>query len=352
MKNIIFTGGGTAGHIMPNLAIINDLKDFNIYYLGSNGMEKEIISHYHNIKFVEIESVKLERKLTPKNLLIPYRLIKSIIKVKRIIKEINPVLTFSKGGYVSIPVCLASNRLNIPVLTHESDISIGLANKIISKKAKNLLCSFEGTAKKAKNGIFTGSPIRKEILKGNKEIIIKRHCLNTSKPTILIVGGSLGAQKINQIIWENINSLSKNYNIIHIVGNKNYNTSIKNTNNYIQIKFAKDIENYFAISDLVISRAGSNTIFELLALQKPMILIPLPKTSNSRGDQVENAKYFQKRGYSNTINQEELSINLLKNKIKETLKNKHTYINNMKKAENPIGNKKIIEIINKTIKNI
>lgn len=345
MKNIVFTGGGTAGHIMPNLAIIEKMNNYNIYYLGSNGMEKDIIKEYKNIKFIEIPCVKFVRSLTPQNLLIPFKLIKDINITKKKLQEINPCLIFSKGGFVSIPVCFAGAKLNIPVITHESDSSIGLANKLISKKAKYLCCSFRTTADKyKKNAKFTGSPIREKILKGNKEIIKSKHKLDYSKPVILIVGGSLGARIINLVIWENIVKLTKKYTLIHIVGKNNYNKDIKNSNNYMQIEFASDIENYFAVSDMVISRAGSNTIFELLAIKKPMLLIPLPK-GNSRGDQVLNAENFYEHKIANLLYQEDLTYQSLENKIKETLDKKLVYINNMKNYKNNIGNDSIIKII-------
>ncbi len=350
MKKIIFTGGGTAGHIIPNLAIIDELKNYQIFYLGSSGMEKDIIKNYPSIKFIEIPAVKFKRNLSPSNLLIPFRLLSSINKTKQIIKEINPSLIFSKGGYVSIPTCIAANKLDIPVITHESDLSIGLGNKIIAKKAKYLCCSFKNTAKNYKrNAIFTGSPIRKKILEGNKEIVKNRHNIKSSKPIIMIVGGSLGARAINETIWNNIEKLTHKYTIIHIVGKKNINEKIQNQN-YIQIEFVNDIENYFALVDLVISRAGSNTIFELLSIHKPMILIPLPKNSNSRGDQVDNTKYFVENNFANFIYQESLNIDTLLTTIEETLKNKDSYISSMKESKEINGNKNIIGLIEKTIK--
>ena len=345
MKTIVFTGGGTAGHIMPNLAIIDELKNYKIYYIGSNGMEKDIISRYPNIIFKEIPSVKFIRSLTPKNLAIPFKLIKSINICKNILKEIKPNIIFSKGGYVSIPVCIAGKSQKIPILTHESDFSIGLANKIIAKCAKNICCSFESTANKyGKNAIFTGSPIRNTILKGNPTIIENRHKITKNKPVVLIVGGSLGARAINEVIQSNINELCKKYIIIHIVGKNNINESIKNKD-YHQIGFASDIENYFAISDIVISRAGSNTIFELLALNKPSILIPLPKSSGSRGDQELNANYFKEKGYAEVIDQADLTLDNLQTTIEKIIKNKSQYINNMKNAQNTNGTKTIIKLI-------
>lgn len=349
MKKIVFTGGGTAGHIMPNLALIEDMKNYDIYYIGTNGMEKNIISKYKNIKFIEIPAVKLVRSLTLKNLLLPFKLTKSINTCKKELKKISPSVIFSKGGYVSVPVCLAGSKLDIPILTHESDLTVGLANKLIAKKAKYLCCSFSETAKEfGKNGVFTGSPIRPSIFKGDKNIILKRHNISPEETIILVVGGSLGARVINQTIWECISELTRNYTVIHIVGKGNINHNFNNNNKYIQIEFANDIENYFDASNLVISRAGSNTIFELLALKKPMILIPLSKKS-SRGDQILNAENFKNHGYANVIKQEDLTPKELINTIISTLKNSQIMINNMANSPNKIGNQKIIDLINKTI---
>ena len=350
MPKIVFTGGGTAGHVTPNLAIIDELSDYKIYYIGSNGMEKDIISRYPSIKFIEIPSVKLIRSLDFKNLLIPFKLIKNINICKEKLKEISPNLIFSKGGYVSIPVSIAGHKLNIPILTHESDLSIGIANKIIAKKSKHLCCTFEETAKKyGKNAIHTGSPIRKQIFKGNKNNIINKLNIDTSKPIITITGGSLGAKRINEVIWENIDTLTQSYTIVHLVGKNKVNYKIKNSKNYIQIDFTNNIEDYFDLSDIVISRAGSNTIFELLALHKPMILLPLSKKS-SRGDQIVNAEIFHKKGYADYILDEKLNINTLINTIQKVLTNKEQYIKNMSKCKNANGTNKIIELIEKHIK--
>lgn len=351
MKKIVFTGGGTGGHIMPNLSIIEKLVDkYEIYYLGSSGMEREIISKQKNIKFIEIPAVKLERRLTPKNLLIPFKLLKSIGICKKILKNISPCLIFSKGGYVSIPVCVAGNKLDIPIITHESDLTIGLANKIIARKSKYLCCSFKETAiNYGKNAIHTGSPIRSKIFSGDKNKIKEISKFDKTKPIIMITGGSLGAQSINKFIWNNINSLTEKYSIIHLVGKNKINNSIHNSNNYIQIDFTDSIENYFDLSDIVITRAGSNTIFELLSIYKPMLLIPLSKKA-SRGDQILNAENFHKNGFAEYILEEELSLNLFINKIDSTLKNKLKYINNMKKNNIGNGTDNITELIENTTK--
>ncbi len=346
MKNIVFTGGGTAGHIMPNLAIIDRLKEYNIYYLGSTGMEKEILKKYPHIQFVEIPSAKFVRSITLKNLKLPFTLIKSIHVCKKILKEIQPSIIFSKGGYVSVPVAIAGAQMHIPILTHESDMSIGLANKIIAKVSKHILCSFEKTSEKyGKNSIYTGSPIRTQIYKGNGNKIINQLHIINNKPIILIIGGSLGATPINKAIRNNLDKLVKQYNIIHITGKNNIDNTLLKYKNYYQIEFCNNIEDYFDASDIVISRAGSNTINELLAIKKPMLLIPLPK-GNSRGDQILNAQYFQESGFCNLLYQEDISEQNLLNKIDETIKNSDYYITNMSRIKNSDGTPTIIKLIN------
>ena len=347
MKTIVFTGGGTAGHIMPNIALIEKLRDYKIYYLGSDGMEKRILKAYPKVSFITIPVVKFVRSLTPKNLLIPFKLTNSIHTCKRILQEIKPDVIFSKGGYVSIPVCIAGNKLNIPVITHESDLSVGLANKIIGRKAKHVCCSFEDTAVKfGKNAIFTGTPIRNSILHGDKKIVYKRHRIIANKPVILIVGGSLGALSVNKCIWENIDKLTSKYIVLHIVGKNNLNKELSTIKDYFQIEFADDIQNYFDASNVVISRAGSNTIFELLELNKPMILIPLSKSA-SRGDQILNAQKFENLKYAEVILQEDLNGDVLLDKINSTLKNSNIFVNNMRKSKYINGTEKIIDIIKK-----
>lgn len=348
MKKIVFTGGGTGGHIMPNLSLIERLQDkYKIYYFGSNGMEKDILKNYPKVTFVEIPTVKFIRSLTPKNLLIPFKLVSSIKATKKTLKEISPNVIFSKGGFVSIPVCLAGQKLKIPTITHESDITMGLANKIIAKKAKVVCCSFEITASRhGKNAIYSGSPIRPQIYLGNKDKVLKLHDLDTSKPIILVTGGSLGAQAINNAIWDNLSALTQNFTIIHLVGKGKTNKQFKNSSSYVQIEFVPNIEDYFDIADIVVSRAGSNTIFELLALKKPILLIPLSKKS-SRGDQILNAKDFKSKGYCEYILEENLTSNSLTDTINKMLKNKNSYISKMNTAPSPNGTNIIIATIEK-----
>lgn len=341
MKTIVLTGGGTAGHIMPNVALIPDLKKHfdKIVYIGSkNGMEKEIISHIEGVEFKEIETVKLIRKLTLKNLLIPFKLCTSIRTCKKLLKKIKPDVIFSKGGYVAVPVCIAGKSLGIKIISHESDYSFGLANKIILKKCNYMLTSFRETCKNNKC-IYTGSPIRKEIYSGNKN---NCECkFEKKQPTILIFGGSLGAKKINDTVFKSIDKL-KNFNIIHIVG-KNNSKQIEKPN-YFQKEFINNIWDYFALADIIVSRAGANSIFEILGLKKPMLLIPLSK-AQSRGDQIENAMAFKKYGFASVLFEEDLSPVSLTKFINNLYNNKDKYINKMNEISSVPSNKLVLQKI-------
>lgn len=344
---IILTGGGTAGHVMPNLALLPELKKYydKIYYLGTDdGIEKQILKNYSEITFISIPAVKFRRTFSLKTLSIPFKLISSINQTKKIIKEINPDVIFSKGGYVSIPVCIASKKLHIPVISHESDLTMGLANKVIYKFCDCMCTGFEKTACKRKM-IFTGSPIRPEILNGNKNNILNIVNIDKNKKTVMFFGGSIGATAINKLVWTNINSLCSKYNVIHIVGKNNLNKSISNKN-YLQVEFVNNIQDYYDLADICISRSGANSIFELLAIKKPALFIPLPKLE-SRGDQIDNAQYFKNLGYCNVLFQEEATNKKFLEMINLTMTNKDKIISNMNKShfENP--NKKIVEIINK-----
>lgn len=341
MKKIVFTGGGTAGHIMPNLALIEDLKNkAQIFYIGSNGMEKDIITK-KNIPFYEIPSTKLKRSLSLSNLLIPFKLFTAIKKAKKILSEIKPDVIFSKGGYVALPVVFAGKKLGIKIISHESDMTLGLANKLSKNKSDIICTSFEKTALSLKNGLFTGSPLRKQIFYGNKENAKKLFKSYKNKPTILIVGGSLGSKIINQTIYKMLDKLSE-FNIIHLVGKNNL-TNI-NLDNYVQLEFTENIEDLYALSEIVISRAGSNVINEILALNKLNILIPLSKQA-SRGDQIINANYFKEKGYSKVILEENLSPTSLLNSIYEVFNNKEKYLHKMSKANAKLANKKIIDLL-------
>ena len=337
MKKIVLTGGGTAGHVYPALAVAEKLKGYEIHFVGSSGMERDILKNFPYIKYHEISAVKLERKLTFKNLLIPFKLFSSIRQAKKILLQIRPDVIFSKGGFVAVPVAIAGARQNIPIVSHESDLTFGLANKIILRYCKIMCTSFEETANR-KKCVYTGQPIRQDIFQGKKQMFN----FSNSLPTILILGGSLGAQFLNSIVFENLEKLTSKYNILHICGRKNF-KNIKHKN-YHSVPYADNIQDFYATADIVISRAGSGVINELLCLAKPMLLIPLSKQS-SRGDQIENAKLFEKKGYCEVIKEEEYNFNLLQQKVEKLLKNAKKIKQNMKNTAKNDAVDKIAQII-------
>ena len=312
MKKILFTGGGSAGHVVPNLALIRDLKKtggYDISYLGSDGIEKNLVSGA-DIPFYEISCPKLVRSFTLKNLTIPFSLFKAVREAKKILRKLKPDLVFSKGGYVSLPVCLAAAKEKIPVLTHESDLSAGLATKLVAGKCRRVLTSFPETAEKFKNGKFTGSPLRAELFDyADKAEAKKRFPSLRGKPTILAFGGGSGAAAINRAVFENLGELLKRYDVLHIVGKNNADSAPKRAG-YASFEYIGNMGEAYACADLVIARAGSNTLFELAALKLPALIVPLCR--GSRGDQAENAAYFQNRGLIRVVDEKRLTSDLVK----------------------------------------
>ncbi len=344
MKTIVLTGGGTAGHCTPHFALLKYLENHfdNIYYIGSqNGIEKKLVKE-KNIPYFSISTVKFIRGFDLKNLKLPFLYHKSVNEAKKILEKLKPDVVFSKGGYVGLPVCHASKKLNIPVIVHESDYSMGLSNKISSKFASAVLTTFKDTSKKLKNAVYVGSPIREELFY-NTTKNYDLFSFDKSKPTLLITGGSTGAKSINDLIFKNASTITQNFNLLHLVGKGNLtNHKLKN---YKQIEFA-DMQKIYPIVDVCVSRCGSNTAFELLSLNIPTIFIPLPKTI-SRGDQIENAKYFENLKLCKVLYQENLTFDSLYKAILKTYENKEKYIDEMKKHDFKNANKKIIEILTK-----
>ncbi len=343
-KSIVLTGGGTAGHVMPNLALVEELKKHfdKIYYMGTkSGLEYDLVKTHPEIEFIETEAVKFRRTLSLDLIKIPFKLIKYIKNAKKILKKLNPSVIFSKGGYVAIPVCIAANKLKIPVVSHESDLTMGLANKIIYPFCSTMCTSFK-TCSSKKKCVLTGSPIRSQIFKGDKNKIKSSLSLDNKK-TIFIFGGSLGAMGINKLIWQNIDELVNNYNIIHIVGKGNTNSKI-NKKNYIQFEFVKNIEDYYDLADLIICRSGANTLFEILALNKPALLIPLP-TAESRGDQMQNANYFKELGCFEICDQTTATNKSFIQAVNTTIQKSEQLVSNMKKLNTKSANQKIVDIL-------
>lgn len=337
MKKIVMTGGGTAGHVTPNIALMPALKEngYEISYIGSYaGMEKQLIEE-QGIPYYGISSGKLRRYFDWKNFSDPFKVLKGYGQAVRLLKKIKPDVVFSKGGFVSVPVVLAAKRCKIPAIIHESDLTPGLANRLAIPSASKVCCNFPETMKYLPEGkaVLTGSPIRQELLSGKKEAAVS-YCgfEGRNLPVILIVGGSSGSKVINSAVRAILPELLEHFSIIHLCGKGNLDESLKNLEGYAQFEYARqELTDMFALSDLVISRAGANSICELLALHKPNILIPLSAAA-SRGDQILNAKSFRSQGFSYVIEEESLTDDTLKTAIHEVFDHKEDYIAAMKKS--------------------
>ena len=336
MKHIVLTGGGTAGHVTPNIALIPRLRELNydICYIGSyDGIEKKLIEEFH-IPYYGISSGKLRRYFDPKNFSDPFKVLKGIGEARRTLKELKPDIVFSKGGFVSVPVVLAAKRLHIPVIIHESDLTPGLANKICIPSAAKVCCNFPETLSHLPAGkaVLTGSPIRQELLRGNAIAALEFCHFTANKPVILVMGGSLGSAAINDTIRGVLPELLKNFQVIHLCGKGKLDPHLTDVQGYVQFEYIKDeLRDLFALADIVISRAGANAICELLALHKPNILIPLSAKA-SRGDQILNARSFEAQGFSIVLEEESVTNLTLLNAIQTLMDNKETYIQAMKNS--------------------
>ena len=333
MKKIVLTGGGTAGHVTPHIAIIPRLKEmgYEISYIGTyDGIEKKLIEDI-GIPYYGISSGKLRRYFSWKNFTDPARVLKGFREAKKILKEIKPDVIFSKGGFVTVPVVFAASKLKIPIVIHEADMTPGLANKLALPKADRVCCNFPETRDTFPEGIatVTGTPIRPELFSGNAENAFKVCGFTEKKPTVLVVGGSTGSVSVNNAIRNCLPKLLTEYNVIHICGKDKTDPIFNGMPGYAQFDYVKkELTDMFALSDLVISRAGANAICELHALHKPNILIPLP-LKQSRGDQILNAQSFEKCGYSKVIMEEDIEDDTIVNAVHEVFMNKDKYIEAM-----------------------
>lgn len=349
MKRIVLTGGGTAGHVTPNMALIPGLRDkgYDIHYIGSyDGIEKKLIEDMR-IDYHGIATGKLRRYFSMKNFSDPFRVLKGFSEAKKLMKELKPDIVFSKGGFVSVPVVLAASSRKIPCIIHESDMTPGLANKICIPKAAKICCNFpEAAAKLPKDkAIVTGTPIRKELYEGSSAKAMSFCGFTEVKPTLLVMGGSTGALHVNELIWSCLDTLTKDFNIIHLCGRGKTNKDYIETNGYIQFEYVKDeMKDILAMADIVISRAGANAICELLALHKPSILIPLP-LSASRGDQVLNAESFEKSGYAKMLSEDTLTKDSFLQAVNDMYKNRNTYITTMEKTNSMNATEIILNLI-------
>ena len=342
MKKIILTGGGTAGHVTPNLALLPSLKKagYEIRYIGSyQGIERKLIEGA-GIPYDGISSGKLRRYFDLKNFSDPFRVLKGYFEAKKFMKKYKPDIVFSKGGFVTVPVVYAASKYKIPVIIHESDMTPGLANKICIPAATKVCCNFPETVKLLPEGkaVLTGSPIREELFTGKCEEGLRLCGFTEEKPVLLVIGGSLGSVAINNAIRSNIDALLEKYQIIHLCGRNNLDESLEGREGYKQFEYVKDeLKHYFACANVVVSRAGANAICELLALRKPNILIPLGLEA-SRGDQILNAESFENQGYSYVLQEKDVTSETLLNAVNSVYEDSDKYVEAMNTSElaNPI----------------
>lgn len=337
MKKIILTGGGTAGHVTPNLALIPSLKEhgYDIRYIGSyQGIERKLIEGA-GIPYDGISSGKLRRYFDIKNFSDPFRVVKGYGEALKLMKLHHPDVVFSKGGFVAVPVVLAAKHYKIPVIIHESDMTPGLANKICIPAAAKVCCNFPETLNylPKEKATLTGSPIRKELLQGDRLTGLEYAGLSANRPVILIIGGSLGSVTVNRAVRSILPNLLDNYQVIHICGKGNLDESLQSTRGYVQYEYVDaPLKHLFAAADLMISRAGANSICEILALHKPNILIPLSAAA-SRGDQILNAQSFEKQGFSCVLEEENLTEHSLLQAIINTFDKRQSFISRMEQSE-------------------
>ena len=349
MKTIVMTGGGTAGHVTPNLALVPYLKQagYDIYYIGSyTGIEKKMVENA-GITYYGISSGKLRRYHDWKNFTDPFRVIKGFSEANQLLKHLKPDVVFSKGGFVSVPVVMAAGRQHIPAIIHESDMTPGLANKLAIPFASKVCCNFPETMEYLPNGkaVHTGSPIRQELFSGNKEAGLSFCGFTSEKPVLLIMGGSIGSRFINNAVWESLDTLLEKFQIVHLVGKGNINNDLIGKAGYQQYEFiSEQLNDIFAMTDIMISRAGANSISEILALKIPNILIPLSAKA-SRGDQILNAESYEKQGFSTVLQEETLTSDLLLNSVNNVYENRESIIRKMEESKLLDANKVIMNLI-------
>lgn len=348
---IILTGGGTAGHVSLNQALIPFFLDkgYELHYIGSyDGIEKELITgSFPEVTYHPIQSGKLRRYFSVKNFTDPFKVAGGLLQSLRIIRRLKPEVIFSKGGFVSVPVVMAGKMAGVPVVIHESDVTPGLANKLAMPFAKHVFSVFKETLDFLPHDKSTcsGPIIRQELLQGDKARGMTIGGFNKIKPVILIMGGSQGSAAINKAVRDSLPELLHSFNIIHLCGKGKVDSSYNSVEGYKQLEYVTtELPDILAASDYVISRAGSNSIFEFLALSKPMLLIPL-SAEQSRGDQILNAKIFKKLGVAEVLLEEELSAARLKDSIEAVKKDAQNLIANMEKAEKPKTPEEMVSII-------
>ena len=315
MRRIVLTGGGTAGHVTPNIALIEALREENweIHYIGTqNGMERDLISRIPDVEYHSVPSGKLRRYFDIKNFTDPFKVLAGSVKAAHLIGKIKPNIVFSKGGFVSVPVVYGAWLHRVPVIVHESDMTSGLANRLSAPLSCAVCTTFPEAAKAAgAKGVCTGTPMRRDLFMGRREEGLRICGFSGKRPVLMMTGGSLGAQAVNAALREALPQLTRVFDVAHLCGKGNLDESLNNVPGYRQFEYMREeMAHIYAMSDVIVSRAGSNTLCEILALKKPALLIPYPKGA-SRGDQILNAESFRARGMCHVLMQENMTADTL-----------------------------------------
>lgn len=346
---IILTGGGTAGHVTPNLALIDPLREagFAVAYIGrENGMERGLVEQA-NLPYHPIAAGRLHRYFDPENLINPFRTIKGLAQAVKILKREKPAAVFAKGGFVSVPVVIAAWIAGVPVVLHESDFSPGLANKMCIPFAKVICTNFEETLDylPKKKAVYTGTPIRASLAAGSRFEGYRLTGFTEDKPVLLIMGGSSGAGALNDVVREALSVLLERYQVLHLCGRGNADPELEGKTGYFQMEYAsEELPHLYAITDLMLSRAGANSLAEILMLKIPSILVPLP-LGVSRGDQILNAGSFEKKGYSYHLPQEEMTAAKLIEIVDQVQTNRRNYISAMSGQHLKTGTEAVVQQI-------
>ena len=351
MKKIVMTGGGTGGHVTPNLALIPRLQQdgWEVHYIGAaNSIEQQLITAVPGVQYHCVSVGKLRRYFDPKNFSDPFRVIKGVTQATHIIRRIKPNVVFSKGGFVSVPVVYGAHLNRVPIVTHESDLTPGLANKLCLPFASAQCCTFPEAVQYARGkGVYTGTPIRPEIFDGDAERGMKRFGLDANLPVLMVVGGSSGAQAINECVREALPKLTECFQVLHLCGRGNLSDELMNVPNYVQVEYLDaEMADAYACADVLISRAGSNSLCEIVALRKPALLIPYPMGA-SRGDQILNAESFEKRGLSHVLQQHDMTPETLSQEIIRLYHERGALMDAMAKEKMEGGIDRVLEQIYK-----
>ena len=349
MKKIVLTGGGTAGHVTPHLAILPHLlaRGYEVHYVGTpDGIERTIMEPLEGVTYHSVESGKLRRYFDLKNVTDVFKVIRGIGEAKKLMKELRPDVCFSKGGFVSVPVVRGAAAAGVPILCHESDLTPGLANKLCTPVAKVVACTFPECAEAmGGKGVFTGTPLRASLFEGRRSRGLEISGLDGKKPVLLMTGGSLGAQAVNTALRGALPALLPRFDVIHLTGKGNLDTSLSTLRGYVQFDFVTDeMPHLLACADMVLSRAGANTLCELQALKKPMLLVPYP-ASASRGDQILNAESFRKRSLARVLPQSEMTPESLAAALLKLYEDREVLIDALEKAPAADGTAKILQLI-------